>query len=72
MGAVWLVASQLRRLISRSSPVNNKQKHNQQKNQPQSKAAAELVCCDNCGTYVPEVEAVRWQNCYYCSEACKN
>jgi hypothetical protein len=61
MGAVWLVASQLRRLIGRATPGSNKQ----------PKIAAELVCCKSCGTYVPEEEAIMSHNCYYCSDVCK-
>jgi len=67
MGAVWLIASQLRRLVSRPNP----KKQTQHQSQQQSKIAAELVCCDNCGTYIPEEEAITCHNCYYCSDTCK-
>tara|TARA_R110002110_G_scaffold271566_1_gene486944 strand:+ start:42359 stop:42688 length:330 start_codon:yes stop_codon:yes gene_type:complete len=73
MGAVWLVASQLRRFVSRSTSNfgqhKNSQKQNSNREQP--KIAAELVSCKSCGIYIPEEEAIKGHNCYYCSDACK-
>lgn len=65
--AVWLVAAQLRKLVSKNT------QNKFEKNTPQSEAHSpqSLVACQACGVYLPKEEAIDHHNCYYCSIDCQ-
>ena len=57
----WLVIIVIRQNL-------NKSKASRESKKPKPDLPASTIKCEHCGTYVPQREAVKVQDHYYCSE----